>query len=75
MIQEDQKKEEKVYLFLIKYFFLILELIIDHNYSEFMKFPDVLYDGTIPSYKVLSESLAQKEKKKQQKGGILGINL
>ena len=41
-----------------------------------MKFPDVLYDSAIPNYKVLSESLAQKEKKKQQKGPILfGINL
>ena len=40
-----------------------------------MKFPDVLYDGAIPNYKVLSESLAQKEKKKQQKGGVFGIGL
>ena len=73
LIQEDQKKEEKVCLFLNNNYFLTLELIIDHNYKEFMKFPDVLYDGTLPNYKVLSENLAQKEKKKQQKSGIFGI--
>ena len=35
-----------------------------------MRFPDVLYGGALPNNKALNETLAQKEKKKQQKGGL-----
>ena len=40
-----------------------------------MKFSDVLYDGTLPNNKSLAETLSQKEKKKQGKGGFFGLGM
>ena len=44
----------------------IIELIIDHNFSKLMKFPDVLNDAVLPNNMPLSKTLSEKEKKKQK---------
>lgn len=53
----------------------IIDLIIDNEYKELMKFYDVLYYGILPNSKIIKDSLSQKEKKKQQKGGIIGFGI
>ena len=69
LIQEE-KKEVGVSLLYFNIIFFIIDLIIDHSYSQFMKFSDVLYDGALPNNQPLAEALTQKEKKKQQKSGF-----
>ena len=65
MIWEDQMKEEEVFIF---YFFIYnIELIIDNNYNEFMKFHDVLYDAELPTNVIKAH---EKDKKKQK--GLFG---
>ena len=40
-----------------------------------MRFSDVLYDGALPNNKPLTETLVQKEKKRQQKSGMFGFGM
>ena len=65
MIQEDQKKEARVIIFFNINFFIIIEIIIDNFYSNFMRYPDVLNDAAIPEYE---PTKANSEKKKSKKG-------
>ena len=56
----------------MKYFILLIkEIIIDHGYEKYMKFPDVLNDGCVPDYKVSSSITSQNQSRKQK--GVFGI--
>ena len=65
LIQEDLKKGELViYIFLIVHLFH-LELFIDNNYENLMKFSDLLYNVELPNNEIPVAVLA-KEKKQQK---------
>ena len=54
---------------------IFIEIIIDNSYSNYMKFSDVLYDGSLPNNKPpVDSSISAKEKKKQQKS-FYGMNI
>ena len=65
MIQEDQKKEAKVIIFINKNIFIIIDILIDNFYSKFMRYPDVLNDAAIPENELVKTN---SEKKKNKKG-------
>ena len=76
MILEGQKKEEKVK---INLFYILnicfIEIIFDHEYDKFMKFPDVLYDGALPTNNIPKEYFEDNERKKQQIGRFFGFGM
>ena len=45
-------------------FIINIEVVIDQDYDNFIKVPDVLNDGELPELKVLNQAITVKSEKK-----------
>ena len=65
--EELGKGKKNNIIFIYNYFILlIIELIIDHTYAKYIRFSDVLYDGSLPDTSLIKVN--KNDIRKQQRG-------